>query len=40
MTLGEKPVDKLKIAPAAGASDAEKAAYRAWLGEPWQPAEE
>lgn len=40
VTLGEKPADKLKIAPAADAGDAEKAAYRAWLGEEWKPAEE
>jgi predicted metalloprotease with PDZ domain len=40
VTLGEKPADKFKITPAAGASDADKAAYRAWLGEEWKPAEE
>ncbi len=40
VTLGEKPVEKFKIAPADGASDAEKAAYRAWLGEEWKPVEE
>jgi len=40
VTLGEKPVDKLKIAPATDASDAEKAAYRAWLGADWTAKEE
>jgi predicted metalloprotease with PDZ domain len=39
VTLGEKPVEKLKIAPAAQASDTEKAAYRAWMGEEWKPPE-
>ena len=36
VALGEKPVEKFKIAPASGASDGEKAAYAAWLGEPWK----
>jgi len=40
VTLGEKPVEKFKIEPAASATDAEKAAYRAWLGEDWKPAED
>jgi predicted metalloprotease with PDZ domain len=40
VTLGEKPLEKFKIEPAADATDAEKAAYRAWLGEDWKPAEE
>jgi predicted metalloprotease with PDZ domain len=39
VTLAEKPRDKLKIAPAADATDAEKAAYKAWLGEEWKPEE-
>ena len=38
VTLGEKPVEKLKITPAENATDAEKAAYAAWLGAPWKPA--
>jgi len=40
VTLGEKPVEKLKIEPAADATDAEKAAYAAWMGEPWKAPEE
>ncbi|HWE31609.1 MAG TPA: PDZ domain-containing protein, partial [Polyangia bacterium] len=36
VTLAEKPVEKFKITPAASASDAAKAAYQAWLGEPWK----
>jgi predicted metalloprotease with PDZ domain len=40
VTLGEKPVEKLKITPAENATDAEKAAYAAWLGAPWKAAEE
>jgi predicted metalloprotease with PDZ domain len=36
VTLGEKPVEKFKIVPAADAGDAEKAAYEAWLGAPWK----
>jgi len=37
--LAEKPPEKLKIAPAADATDGEKAAYQAWLGQPF-PVEE
>jgi len=40
VTLGEKPVEKFKIATAAKATDAERAAYRAWLGEEWKPPED
>jgi predicted metalloprotease with PDZ domain len=36
VALGEKPVEKVKIAPASGAGDGERAAYEAWLGEPWK----
>ncbi len=40
VTLGERPVEKLKIAPIADAGDGEKAAYAAWMGEPWKSDEE
>lgn len=40
VTLGERPIEKVKIVPASGASEAEKAAYAAWLGAPWHPEEE
>ena len=40
VTLGEKPVDKFKIKPAEKATETERAAYRAWLGEDWQPPED
>jgi predicted metalloprotease with PDZ domain len=40
VTLGDKPVEKFKIAPAADASQAEQAAYQAWLGEPWKASDD
>jgi len=40
VTLGDKPVEKLKITPAPDATDPEKAAYAAWLHEPWHPSED
>jgi predicted metalloprotease with PDZ domain len=38
--LGEQPPEKLKIAPASDASDGEKAAYQAWLGQPFPASDE
>jgi predicted metalloprotease with PDZ domain len=35
VTLGRRPLDKIEVVPAPGASDAEKAAYQRWLGEPF-----
>ncbi|HEX6838004.1 MAG TPA: PDZ domain-containing protein, partial [Polyangia bacterium] len=40
VVLGEKPVEKFKITAAEGAGEAEKAAYRAWMGEEWKAEEE
>ena len=37
VTLADKPVEKFKIAPADEATAEAKAAYQAWLGEPWKP---
>ena len=34
VTLAEKPAEKVKIAPAAQASDADRARYQAWMGAP------
>jgi predicted metalloprotease with PDZ domain len=36
VTLADKPVEKFKIAPSPEATAAEKSAYEAWLGVPWQ----
>jgi predicted metalloprotease with PDZ domain len=33
ITLGAAPKDKLEIVPVKGASDAQKQAYQAWMGE-------
>ncbi len=40
VTLAEPPVEKLKIGPAEGATEAEKAAYERWMGEAWKPESE
>jgi predicted metalloprotease with PDZ domain len=40
VTLGERPIEKFSLTPAADASAAEKARYQAWLGAPLPAAED
>ncbi len=37
ITLGERPRDKFDVVALENAGDVERAAYLAWMGEPWPP---